>query len=176
MINDERSLGKLMRVCSDLCAQPPAVTLQHPSSSLWECRLLCSNRPAGRGAIFSICGLLHLRAYLLVCACAATGNWHPCVAILGYIEEANADALCTPQWPFLSCNNDVSELPPRDGLHAGRRVADCGRQTRPRELPARWRGTKCCPDQAPSFLRVLYLIFFFLVLLRVPLQNQRWLR
>lgn len=76
-------------------------------------------------------------------------------------EDATADALCPPVpaflWPFLSCNNDGSELPPRDGLHAGRRVADCGRQTRARELPARWRGTECCLDQAPSFLRVTLL-------------------
>ena len=36
---------------SDLRAQPPAVALQHPASSSHECRLLCSSRRGGRGAI-----------------------------------------------------------------------------------------------------------------------------
>ena len=72
---------------------------------------------------------------------------------------------------FSHATTMAGELPPRDGLHAGRRVADCGRQTRPNELPARWRGTECCPGQAPSFLRVTLLDFSSTAAARVPLQN-----
>ena len=136
--------------------QSPASALQRPASSSWECRLMCSTRRGGRGAIVLNLRLCFACLCMLVRACAATANRPLC-------SDTSGTQLLTPCAllfrRFSGCLSHASTMAASRPPASACTLAVALPIAADKYIHANFRPgvVALCPGQAPSFLWVTLL-------------------